>query len=242
MKYRLHLLNRHLFLDLPEGLTLVDTGAPYSASTTGALTWEGRSIPVRQGGYLGFTFDQLSHEIGLQIKGLLGMDVLARASLHFSLGSEELQVGAPLPADTPAHPHYLYMVVSGFELPLFSVRLNGHPAKVAWDTGAQFGYVADARFLAGLRPEKGFHDFSPLFGDLDPQESFEVPFELGQKSFTERVALAPEVGGGGISPLPLRPFLRQVGIDAIIGPRFLETTDLWLDPTRRLYALVPLTS
>ncbi|GBL44193.1 hypothetical protein EMGBD4_16920 [Verrucomicrobiota bacterium] len=32
--YQLYLLNRHLFVDLPEGRALVDTGAPYSASTT----------------------------------------------------------------------------------------------------------------------------------------------------------------------------------------------------------------
>ena len=32
--YKLYLLNRHLFIDLPEGRALIDTGAPFSSSTS----------------------------------------------------------------------------------------------------------------------------------------------------------------------------------------------------------------
>ena len=51
--YQLYLLNRHLFIDLPEGRTLVDTGAPFSSSTTGRLTWQNQNHGVNKGGYFG---------------------------------------------------------------------------------------------------------------------------------------------------------------------------------------------
>jgi hypothetical protein len=239
MDYRLQLLERHLFIELPEGLTLIDTGAPFSASVTGRLNWDGSDYPVYRGGYLGFTFAQLKSELGLEVRGLLGMDLLSRRSLHFSLAGEKLRVGSPLPSGWTARG---YGAIPGTELPLFTARLNGLAAKVAWDTGAQFGYVTDPRFTAGLKPLPGFHDFSPLFGDLDPETSFELPVELDGHAFTEHVATAPERDHGGVSPIPMGPYLRFAGIDAVLGPGLLRTADLWIDPAGRLSALRPLTS
>jgi hypothetical protein len=56
--YKLYLLNRHLFIDLPEGRALIDTGAPFSSSTSGRLTWQNQNHGVNKGGYMGFTFDK----------------------------------------------------------------------------------------------------------------------------------------------------------------------------------------
>ena len=67
--YQLYLLNRHLFIDLPEGRALIDTGAPFSSLVTGRLTWQNQNHGVNQGGYMGFTFDKLSAEIGVQVEG-----------------------------------------------------------------------------------------------------------------------------------------------------------------------------
>jgi len=96
--YKLYLLNRHLFLDLPEGRALIDTGAPFSSSTTGRLTWQNQNHGVNQGGYMGFTFDKLSAEIGVQVDALLGMDLLAQTTLLFDVAHRKLTAGDEMPA------------------------------------------------------------------------------------------------------------------------------------------------
>ncbi len=232
--YQLYLLNRHLFIDLPEGRALVDTGAPFSSSTTGRLTWQNQNHGVNRGGYFGFTFDQLSAEIGVQVDALLGMDLLAQTTLLFDVTHRTLTAGDEMPAGFVACP---YELAPMSDIPLFTVTLNGQPARVLWDTGAQYGYVTDGRFFAGAEPLPGFRDFSPLFGDIDLPRSAIVPFTLADHDLLERCGEAPEALGGGVSPVPMRPFLRALDIDAIVGPSWMPRVKVWLNPLDQTFAL-----
>lgn len=232
--YKLYLLNRHLFIDLPEGRTLVDTGAPFSSSTSGRLTWQNQNHGVNKGGYMGFTFDQLSANIGVQVDALLGMDLLAQTTLLFDVAHRTLTAGDEMPSVFNAHP---YELAPMSDIPIFKVTLNGHPARVLWDTGAQYGYVSDRKFVAGAEPLAGFKDFSPMFGDLDIPQSYVLPFTLAGHDLLETVGEAPSVRVGGISPVPLRTFLRALDIDAIIGPSWMPRVKVWLNPQDQTFAL-----
>ena len=232
--YQLYLLNRHLFVDLPEGRALVDTGAPYSASTTGRLTWQNQNHGAYRGGDLGFTFDQLSAEIGVQVDALLGMDLLAQTTLLFDVAHRTLTAGDEMPAGFIAQP---YELAPTSDIPLFRVTLNNQPARVLWDTGAQFGYVTARRFTDGAPPRPGFTDFSPMFGDLEIPTAYTLPFTLAGHDLLETVGPAPEVRGGGVSPVPMGPFLRALDIDAIIGPSWMPRVKVWLNPLDQTFAL-----
>lgn len=232
--YHLYLLNRHLFLDIPEGRALIDTGAPLSSSTTGRLTWQNENHGVNKGGYMGFTFDTLSAKIGVQVDALLGMDLLAQTTLLFDVAHRELTAGDEMPAGFKARA-YEHAPMS--DIPLFQVKLNGQPARVLWDTGAQFGYVTDRKFVDGLKSQPGFHDFSPMFGDLDIPQSYVLPFALAGHELLETVGEAPHVLGGGISPIAMSPFLRALDIDAIIGPSWMPRVKAWLNPQDQTFAL-----
>jgi hypothetical protein len=123
------------------------------------------------------------------------------------------------------------------DIPLFHVTLNGQPARVLWDTGAQFGYVTDRKFVEGAKPLPGFKDFSPMFGDLHIPQSYVLPFTLAGHELLETVGEAPQVRGGGISPVPMSPFLRALDIDAIIGPSWMPRVKVWLNPQDQTFAL-----
>jgi hypothetical protein len=232
--YRLYLLNRHLFIDLPEGRALIDIGAPFSSSTSGRLTWQNQNHGVNKGGYMGFTFDKLSAEIGAQVDALLGMDLLALTTLLFDVAHRTLTAGDEMPTGFMAQA-YDHAPMS--DIPLFSVTLNGQPARVLWDTGAQYGYVTDRKFVTGIKPQAGFKDFSPMFGDLNIPQSYTLPFTLAGHELLEHVGEAPCVLGGGISPVPMGPFLRALDIDAIIGPSWMPRVKVWLNPLDRTFAL-----
>ncbi len=232
--YKLYLLNRHLFVDLPEGRTLIDTGAPLSSSTSGRLTWQNQNHGVNKGGYMGFTFDQLSAEIGAQVDALLGMDLLAQTTLLFDVAHRTLTAGDEMPAGFKAQ---AYELAPMSDLPLFHMPLNGQPARVLWDTGAQYGYVTDRKFVTGKKAEPGFKDFSPMFGDLNIPQSYLLPFTLAGHDLLETVGEAPCVLGGGISPVPMSPFLRALDIDAIIGPSWMPRVKVWLNPLDQTFAI-----
>lgn len=232
--YKLYLLNRHLFVDLPEGRTLIDTGAPFSSSTSGRLTWQNQNHGVNKGGYMGFTFDKLSAEIGAQVDALLGMDLLAQTTLLFDVAHRTLKAGDEMPAGFKAKP---YELAPMSDLPLFHVPLNGQPARVLWDTGAQYGYVTDRKFVTGAKALTGFKDFSPMFGDLHIPQSYVLPFTLAGHDLLETVGEAPCVLGGGISPVPMGLFLRALDIDAIIGPSWMPRVKVWLNPLDQTFAI-----
>ncbi len=231
----LSLRHRHLFVDLPEGVALVDTGAPSSSSVTGTVTWRGKVHAVANDGYMGFTFDKLSADVGCRVDVLLGGDMLAQVPLLFDVGAGVLTVGAGAPADTVTQ---AFDVVLGSDVPVLAVSLNGLPARLLFDTGAQYGYVAEPRFTAGLHPLPGFEDFSPLFGDLRFPVSFKVPVTLAGLALSEHVAVAPEARLGGLSPVAMAPFLRSLRVDGILGPSWMPFVQLWLDPVGRRYAVV----
>lgn len=232
--YHLYLLNRHLFVDLPEGRALVDTGAPFSSSTSGRLTWQNENHGVNKGGYLGFTFDQLSAEIGVQVDALLGMDLLAQTTLLFDVAHRRLTAGDEMPVGFTPLP-YEHAPMS--DIPLFQVTLNGQPARVLWDTGAQYGYVTDRKFVKGAKALPGFKDFSPMFGDLDIPQSYVPPFTLAGHDLLETVGEAPRALGGGVSPVPMGQFLGALDIDAIIGPSWMPRVKVWLNPQDQTFAL-----
>lgn len=233
----LSLQNQHLFVDLPEGRTLVDTGAPFSASTTGRLTYRGETHPVTAGGYMGFTFPKLSQAIGLEVHGLLGMELLKQSTLLFDVQSRTLTMGAALTAGLTTH---RYTVAPMSDLPVFEVTINQQLARVIFDTGAQFGYIVGERFTRGHDSVGPIQDFSPMFGDLNLPASFDLPFTLAGETFSERIAVAPAViNADAQAPLSMAGFLQMIGVDGIIGPSWLPKAKLWLNPANRTFALTP---
>lgn len=232
--YQLYLLNRHLFIDLPEGRALIDTGAPFSSSVTGRLTWQNQNHGVNQGGYMGFTFDKLSAEIGVQVDALLGMDLLAQTTLLFDVGQRTLTAGDEMPSGFKAQA-YEHAPMS--DIPLFQLTLNRHPARVLWDTGAQFGYVTDRKYVEGAQAKAGFQDFSPMFGAMSIPRSFVLPISLAGHDLHETVGEAPNALSGGVSPVAMGPFLRALDIDAVMGPSWMPRVKVWLNPQDQTFAI-----
>ncbi|MFM9000773.1 MAG: hypothetical protein ACKORB_04000 [Opitutia bacterium] len=218
--YKLYILKRHLFADLPEGRALIDTGAPFTASRTGKVTWGGNEETVKRGGYTGFTFDSLSANIGAQVDILIGLDLLSKQSLEFDLIEDALRLGVPTPRDGS------FAIKTMMGMPAVEIDLNGQTASALFDTGAQYGYVMDEKFGDIVRETAIFTDFSPLFGELRPRQVWILPFRLGGQDLDETFGLAPEV---------MQLALGSFGFDAIIGLSWMDERVTWLDlPGRRM--------
>jgi hypothetical protein len=212
--YKLYILKRHLFADLPEGRALIDTGAPFTASRTGEVTWGGQTETVKRGGYMGFTFDSLSANIDAQVDILIGLDLLSKQSLEFDLIEDRLRLNVATPREDS------FGIETMMGMPVVDIGLNGHRARAVFDTGAQYGYVMDEKFGDVGHETATFEDFSPLLGNLRPEKAWRLPFRLGGQSLEETFGLAPEV---------MQLTLGSFGFDAIIGLSWMDDRITWLD-------------
>ena len=93
---------RHLFVTLPDGEWLVDTGASQSMGRAASLTLAGRTVPL-QASYLGADLDSLQDLVGRPFQGLIGQDLLLGFDIVF---------------DHPGRTAYLQVPEDGFHLTL----------------------------------------------------------------------------------------------------------------------------
>ena len=74
MKYPLHTISNHFFLEKDGDLWLMDTGAPQSFGGKPTLELGGLAFDIPDN-YMGLTSTQLSEFVSVDCSGLLGADV-----------------------------------------------------------------------------------------------------------------------------------------------------------------------
>ena len=82
MKYPLHTISNHFFLEGGGGLWLLDTGAPQSFGRESSLELAGLTFDVANN-YMGLTADQLSEFVSVDCCGLLGADIWRNFDIVF---------------------------------------------------------------------------------------------------------------------------------------------------------------
>lgn len=116
---------------------VIDTGAPFTLGE-GTLAIDGRPVPLVRpfGGYSPAVLTQVT---GVPIAGILGAAELFRDGCTLDAPGGCLTFGAPeapgegVPCSTRSIP--------GQRVPVLEARLEGHPVRVALDTGASVGYL-----------------------------------------------------------------------------------------------------
>jgi hypothetical protein len=68
-------------------------------------------------------------------------------------------------------------------------------------------------------------------------KSYHIPFALNGLDLVEHCGPTPSLTCGGLSPVPMRTFLSLLGIDAIIGPSWMQRVKIWLNPIEHTIAL-----
>jgi hypothetical protein len=215
-----------MFIDLPEGRWLVDTGSPATFGTPGCITWGGRRREVPRSlnalGMMAIGMDQIQPHIDMPIVGLLGADLLNEfdtcwdgpAGLMHLSPSETPGDVLTIPMESPA-------VAMG--IPLIEVRMGSRDVICVLDTGAQYGYVLDERLVEGAEAQPRISDFNPILGAID-SPSWHVELDLGGGvKVTERVGML-----GGKAQM----MLGMIGVEAVIGCSWLPPFRVWFRPSR----------
>ncbi len=250
--HRLVYLARHMFIDLPEGRFLVDTGCPVSFGSpgsfgsTGTASYGGTTHQLPRS-YGSLTIESLAGldldaRIGQRCAGLIGMDILGRDPVLWD-GPRGRAVVRPSPAPAGAVRIPVQQVQT---IPVIEVTVAGRSARCIFDTGAQYGFLTEQPVSDPPLSDPSLSD-PPLsdpplsepfmidpaledgeFDDFHPillgfrSKAWKLPVDAQGVRFRERFGFHEP-----LSSSMLRPF----GVDGLIGCSWLPTRRVWFVPS-----------
>lgn len=198
------LINNHIIIEENGQNILVDTGSPLSFHPSGNLVF-GEEFPVSPT-YLGVTPQYLSENVGYEIHGLLGMDIINRMPVTFNL-----EEGFMLFDDGAEYPHAFEMYPIGpsaMGLVAIKISVNNRRAKMIVDTGAPISYIA-LGFVEGLESVGMMDDFHPSIGNFQTETyNCDVYTLIGDEPYSQIF---------GIPTQELSITFGMLNVDGIIG-------------------------
>ena len=187
---------------------LLDTGSPISFGEVPVVSIDGKDFAL-QPSALGMTIEKINRLSGLQIDGLMGMNILQQFDVRIT-PHETFFSSTTFPlADNAVS---LPIVDSIMTIPVVQIGIAGETHRLYFDTGAKLAYLHED-LLEGQESNGEMNDFYPTIG------TFTVP--------THRVSIdiggqQPETMTFGVLPPPLKPLLYFGNIKGILGSELLR--------------------
>lgn len=221
--YPLFERENHLFVDLPEGPFLVDTGSTMSFGTTCTVTFAGQKYSLHQragAAGMSFSMSDINKLVTGPCIGLIGMNVLGQHSIRFSYRDGNLYVGES------ADVEHGTVVASGslMGVPMIGIHSREANVRALFDTGAQYGYVLKRSLLDGLTSTGYISDYNPMLSDISG-DSYSLLYQLIDENGDIIGPLMNETVGF-LDAGMLGGLLGMLGAEAIIGWHLLENVDL----------------
>ena len=184
------LINDHLVITDNGQNILVDTGSPVSFHPSGSIGF-GENVFAVHSSIPGVSTAYLSEKVGYEMHGLLGMDIINRMPMQFSLKD-----GFVLFDDDARYLNHFKMYPlepSSGGLVAIIVSVNGKSANMIIDSGAPISYIHPS-FVSGLECVGIMDDFSSFIGNFQT-ETFvcEVDTLTGQEKYRQRFGIPPQI-------------------------------------------------
>lgn len=155
-EYKVKLLDDHLIIDDGQGI-IIDTGSPTSFHESGCLHLCGDTYNLPQS-IMNVDSEYLSKEIGGEIHGLLGMDIICKYPILFELRNNFIFVD-----DDAFYGSSYPSFILPYNMVCVGLTVNNRFIRLIVDTGAKISYI-DSSLVEGQNPIECKQDFSPLLG------------------------------------------------------------------------------
>lgn len=206
MRYELEKISGHLIINLLEGAFVLDTGSPSSFSRVKVVSFGGVFYPVGDSAMGMMDADDLSKNIGYDVVGLVGMDILAEHNVLFR--DTELLTNESIPTDFDGKRIDTEVIMG---IPSVTITVGGRTVKSFIDSGAKVSYLSSALIEDYPIVEK-VQDFYPGIGSFETEISvLDVYIE------DEKLKLQT-----GRLPNMLGMMLVMLGVDGILGRDLFE--------------------
>ena len=151
-------LEGHIIVEINHFDYLVDTGSPISFGRGGSICINGQTFLLNHSA-MGVTPDSISALSGLHMDGLIGMDILSKFDIRFSLNETRFSDTAMDHSDLAI---ILPVIDTMMSVPIISLIIAGEHRRLFFDTGAQLSYLSDD-LLTGVSTGQR-EDFHPSIG------------------------------------------------------------------------------
>lgn len=203
--YNVNLIKDHIIINYNEQNLLLDTGSPASFHSSGFINLCGEDIAVNTS-LTGVSSNYLSSKVGINIDGLLGMDIINRYPILI-----DIRCGLILVDDDAVYLRKLKQFEMGsFGQGLIAIEMmvNNRNVRMIVDTGAPTSYINES-IVSGITSEGEVEDFHPFIGDFSTN------------TYRCDVNILPEIETHnqvfGVLPNLLGKALSMLNVDGIIG-------------------------
>ena len=204
---KIKLINDHLIIQDKQNI-LVDTGSPISFHPLGVLHIGENDIPVSKR-IPGVTTTYLSEKVGLEINGLIGMDIINSFPVLISLKNGFFFLDDDAEYATHFHMFPLPPIAGG--LIAVTLQVNHRKANMIVDTGAKISYIHPI-FTSGMESCGSRDDFSPYVGNFKTEtymcEVNTLICSTNNRVYSQLFGTPPEI---------ISMTLQQLNVDGIIG-------------------------
>ena len=203
-EYSLTQFNDHIIIDNGQSIVF-DTGSPMSFHDSGIIDIGGDSIAVPRS-LLGVTSNYLTENIGCELHGLLGMDIITKHPLMI-----ELKSGFMFFDDDDNYGNKFHSIHTNQLGGLIGIEImiNGRFARMFVDSGAKISYINKA-FTNGLPIQRTADDYSPYIG------KFQTSLFCCETHLLVNNC-KPYIQEYGTPPQQIEFLLNQYHMDGIIG-------------------------
>jgi hypothetical protein len=194
---------------------IVDTGSPSSFCESGQVDIYDGVINVPKK-IMQVNAAYLQENVGIQLDGLLGLDILGKKSFSIQYNSlsftiydsiNELHLGDGL--------QYFEATPMFFKIP---VRINNASVHLILDTGAHISYLNPEFVSVDTNTLRRTNDFNPLLGNFEVSVVDELEYSINGKSITHEV---------GLSPNQLVSMLGQLRVGGVFGYELFNKMDFY---------------
>lgn len=219
--YSYELFKGHIILLDDEMRYVIDTGSPVSFSDTQTITIGGKTIEVVQN-YLGYTPASLSNNIGTQVNGLIGVDILNDYDMLIDPKNNKILItDNTLRIDGEAIGCEYLMGI-----PIISATIYNNTYKLIFDTGAKISYL-NRELITDMQVLGEVEDFYPGYGSF-VTETYLAPLAIG----TQNVDLVV-----GVLPQALLVMFNIFNTAGIIGSELLNSYMVLYAPRRNMIVI-----
>lgn len=220
--FKTKFVDGHIIVQMNNFNYIVDTGSPFTFGRGNLVNINRRNFTVSSVGFGGFTADSISELSGLEVDGLIGMDILIHFDIKFTRNRITFSDKPITYADTAIELPIIEMLTG---IPIINLNIGQENRRIIFDTGAKLSYLSED-LLVGT-PFGEMEDFYPTIGTYKTNVyKIDVTIDKQVETLTF-----------GLLPASIRILLDMCRAKGVIGTELLNKYSIILSNSRKVLVL-----
>lgn len=218
------MVDGHIIADVNGFNYIVDTGSPVSFGHETTFVIEGKSFSINDDSFGPVTVDSINKLSGLQVDGLIGMDIMTHFNIRFTRTDITFSEKPILHTHTAIK---LPIAAAVMGIPIITLNIGGNDEKIYFDTGAKISYLSDDLLVGRSLGE--MDDFYFTIGKYKTKV-YEIGIKINGQ--VEKLTF-------GSLPPSLRVLLGAGQTKGVIGSQLLDKYSIILSHSNKTLILEP---